>query len=121
MHARTHNCFTALRTLSRTTRVSWYQKKHSPSHTYHGHQSSLICFINLLTIYGILPVQSTCLMTVFLADRTIGRAFGTVWRLVLDGTNGLSSSKPCAHHRIVRTELKLEVVLAMIIDPERCK
>ena len=26
--------------LSGTTRVSRYQKKHSPTHTYHGHQSS---------------------------------------------------------------------------------
>jgi len=35
--------FTALRILSGTTRVSWYQKKHPPTHTYRGHQSSLIC------------------------------------------------------------------------------
>jgi len=28
--------------------VSQYQKKHSPNHTYHGHQSSLICFFHLL-------------------------------------------------------------------------
>jgi len=41
--------------------------------------------------------------------------------LVLDGTNGLSSSKPCAYYRIVRSELKPEVVLATIIDLERCK
>jgi len=32
----------------RETRVSQYQKKHSPIHTYHGHQSSLICFIHLI-------------------------------------------------------------------------
>jgi len=25
-----------------------YQKKHSPTHTYRGHQSSLICFIHLI-------------------------------------------------------------------------
>ena len=31
----------ALWILSGTTRVSWYQKKHSPTHTHHGHQSSL--------------------------------------------------------------------------------
>jgi len=31
--------------MSRTTQVSWYQKKHSPTHTYRGHQSSLIHFI----------------------------------------------------------------------------
>jgi len=44
----THHCFTALWILSVTTRVSQYKKKHSPTHTYHGHQSSLICFLHLL-------------------------------------------------------------------------
>jgi len=34
----------------------------------------------------------------------------TAQRSLLDGTNGLSSSKPCAHCRIVRSELKPEVV-----------
>jgi len=38
----------ALWTLSRTTRVRWYQKKHSSTHTYRGHQLSLICFLHLL-------------------------------------------------------------------------
>jgi len=47
-HAHTHNCFMALWILSRTTRVSRYQKKHSPTHTYRGHQSSFTCFIHLL-------------------------------------------------------------------------
>jgi len=47
-HAHTHNCFMALWILSRTTWVSWYQKKHSPTHTYRGHQSPLICFIHLI-------------------------------------------------------------------------
>ena len=42
------NRFTALWILSETTRVSWYQKKHSPTHTYRGHQSSLICFLHVL-------------------------------------------------------------------------
>jgi len=37
----THNCFTALSILSGTTRVSRYQKKHSPTHTHRGHQISL--------------------------------------------------------------------------------
>jgi len=44
-HKRSHNCFTALWILSGTTRVSRYQKKHSPTHTYRGHPSFLICFI----------------------------------------------------------------------------
>jgi len=37
----THNCSTALWILSVTTRVSQYQKKHSPTHTHCGHQISL--------------------------------------------------------------------------------
>jgi len=44
----TNNHFTALWILSWTTRVSRYQKKHSPTHTFRGHQSSLICFLHLL-------------------------------------------------------------------------
>jgi len=35
-----YNHFSALWTLSGTTWVSRYQKKHSPTHTHHGHQSS---------------------------------------------------------------------------------
>jgi len=27
---------------------SWFQKKHSPAHTYHDHQLSFICFLHLL-------------------------------------------------------------------------
>jgi len=34
--------------LSGTTRVVWYQKKHSPTHTHRGHQTSFINFIRLL-------------------------------------------------------------------------
>jgi len=40
----THNRFTAIWILSGATQVSRYQKKHSPTHTYCGHQLSLICF-----------------------------------------------------------------------------
>jgi len=47
-HTHTHNHFTALWILSGTTGVSHYQKKHSPTHTYRGHQSSLICFLHRL-------------------------------------------------------------------------
>jgi len=34
--------------LSETTRVSWYQKKHSPTPTYSDHQPSFISFLRLL-------------------------------------------------------------------------
>jgi len=43
-----YNILTALWTLSGTTRVIWYQKKHSPTHTYRGHQSFIIFFLHLL-------------------------------------------------------------------------
>jgi len=43
-----YNHFTSLWTLSGFTRVSQYQKKHSPTHIYRDHQSSLICFLCLL-------------------------------------------------------------------------
>jgi len=45
----------------------------------------------------------------------------TTQQSVLDGTNGLSSSKPCMCCRTVWSELKPEVVLLTIINPERCK
>ena len=47
-HTHTHNHFPALWILTGTTRVCQYQKKHSPTHTYRGHQSSLNYFIHLL-------------------------------------------------------------------------
>ena len=57
--------FTALRILFGTTQVSWYQKKHSPTHTYCGHQSSLICFLHLLwhmasSLFNLRAWQSFC-------------------------------------------------------------
>jgi len=39
-----HNRFMALWNLSGTTRMSRFQKKHSPTHTHRGHQSSLSAF-----------------------------------------------------------------------------
>jgi len=49
MQARMHNRFTALWTLSGTTRVSRYQKKNiHPFTPINCHQSSLICFLYLL-------------------------------------------------------------------------
>jgi len=43
-HTHTHNHFMALWILSGTTRVRRYRKKHSPTHTHRGHQSSLSTF-----------------------------------------------------------------------------
>ena len=42
------NALPALWILPGTTRVNQYQKEHSLTHTYHGHQSSFICFLHLL-------------------------------------------------------------------------
>jgi len=56
----THNRFMALWILSGTTQVSRYQKKHSPTHAYRGHQSSRISLPSI-TIHGIFPVQFICL------------------------------------------------------------
>jgi len=42
----THNRFMALWILSGTTRVSRYQKKHSPTHTHRGHHSSIIIILH---------------------------------------------------------------------------
>ena len=46
VNSHTHSHFTALWILSGTTRVSRYQKKHSPNHTHRGHQSSLSTVVN---------------------------------------------------------------------------
>jgi len=57
--------FTALWILSGTTRMRQYQKKHSPTHIYHGHHSIIPYLLPpSISIHGILPVQFTCL-TVF--------------------------------------------------------
>jgi len=46
----THNRFTALWNLSGTTRVSRYQKKHSPTHTHCGHQQNLSVIIIITSV-----------------------------------------------------------------------
>jgi len=55
----------ALCILSGTTQVSWYQKKHSPTHTDRGHPSSLMCFLRLLqsmasSLFNLHAWQSFC-------------------------------------------------------------
>jgi len=34
------------------TRARWYQKKHSRTHTYRGHQSAFICFLHLHVLWS---------------------------------------------------------------------
>jgi len=48
-----------------TTRMSQYQKKHSPTYTCHGHQSSLICLIHLLRSMASSLFKFTCLTVFF--------------------------------------------------------
>jgi len=91
MHAGTHahmrNCFPALWILSETTRVSWYQKKHAPTHTYRGHQSSLICFLCLLrsiasSLFNLCAWQSFSTISLFIFQQDGALmliAFNTEW------------------------------------------
>jgi len=67
----------ALWILSGTTRVSRYQKKHSPTHTHRGLQSSLLLSLST-TIHGILPIQSTC-FTVFFHNLSPSFLWSTSW------------------------------------------
>jgi len=55
--------------LSGTTRVSRYQKKHSPTHSYPDHQPSFICFLHLLgsvasSLFNLHAWQSFCTISV---------------------------------------------------------
>jgi len=47
-HDNTYTTATIQWPFVRDTRVSQYLKKHSPTHTYHDHQPSFICFLHLL-------------------------------------------------------------------------
>jgi len=80
----------ALWILSGTTRVSRYQKKHSPTYTYRGHQSSLTCFLNhpTITIHGILPVQFTC-PTVFFHNLSPSFLWSTSWPISLSSLSSV--------------------------------
>jgi len=54
-------CFMALWILFGTTWVSRYQRKHSPTHTFHGHQSSLICLWSMASsLFNLCAWQSFC-------------------------------------------------------------
>jgi len=69
-----HNHVTALWILFGTTQVNRYQKKHSPTHTYRGCQSYLICFVHLVHP----PVQFTHL-TVFFHNLCPSSLWSTSW------------------------------------------
>jgi len=55
--------------LSGSTQVSWYQKKHSPTHTCPDHPSTFICFLHLLwiiasSLFNLRAWQSFCATSV---------------------------------------------------------
>jgi len=57
--------------LSRPTRVYWYQKKHSPTHTHPDHRTSFIIFLHLLRSTASSLFKFTCL-TVLLHNISLG-------------------------------------------------
>jgi len=65
--------------LSRTTqtRMSWYQKKHSPTHLSWS-SSNLYQVLPSTTIHSTLPVQFTCL-TIFLHNLSPSPLWSTSW------------------------------------------
>ena len=64
--------------LSGTTRVSRYQKKHSPTHPPSWSSSNLYQFLPSTTIHSILPVQITCL-AIFLHNLFPCPLWSTSW------------------------------------------
>jgi len=104
-HTHIHNRFMALRILSRTTRVSRFRKKHSPTHTYRDHQSSLICFLHLLrsmasSLFNLHACQS--FSTVFLQlffGLPIGLAPSTSYSINFFTQSLSSFHSTCPYHR----------------------
>jgi len=93
----------ALWILSGTTRVSQYNKKHSPTHTYYGHQSSLICFLHLLdsmasSLFNLPAWQSFSTISVqFFFGLLLGLAPSTSYSIHFF-TQSLSSFCPYHHN-----------------------
>ena len=69
--------------MSGTTRLNRYQKKHSPTHTYHGHQSFLICFIHQLRSMASSLFNLTHL-TIFFHNLCPSVLWSTSWPGTLD-------------------------------------
>jgi len=76
-----YNYFMALWTLSRTTWMSRYQKKHSPTHTYHSHQSSLSAFSIFCDPWHMASsLFNLCALTVFFHNLSTSFVWSTSWR-----------------------------------------
>jgi len=106
-HTHTHNRFTALWILSGTPRLSQYQKKHSPTHTYRGHLSSLICFLHLLrsiasSLFNLHAWQSfsTISVQVFFG-LPLGLAPSTSYSIHFFTQSLSSFCSTCPYHRIL--------------------
>jgi len=99
-----HNHFTALWILSGTTRVSQYQKKHSPTDTYPDHQSSFICFLLLLwsmasSQFNLCAWQSFCTISVqVLFGLPLGLAPSTSYSIHFF-TKSFYFCSTCPYHR----------------------
>ena len=94
----------ALWILSRTTHMSQYQKKHSPTHTYHGRQSFLICFLHLLqstasSLFHLHAWQSFSTISLNFFSLCLGLAPSTSYSIHCF-TQSLSSFRStCPYHR----------------------
>jgi len=100
--------------LSGTTRVSRYQKKHSPTHTCCGHQSSLICFLHLLrsvasSLFSLHAWQSfsTISLQVFFGV-ALGLAPSTSYSIhfFTQSLSSFCSTCPC-HHNLFRCSTEI--------------
>ena len=90
--------------LSRTTWVGWYQKKHSPTHTYPDHPTSFINFLHLLrsiasSLFSLRAWQSFSTTSVqVLFGLSLGLGPSTL-HCILFFTQWLSSSRStCLYH-----------------------
>jgi len=104
-HTHTHTTVLQLSGLSGTTRVRRYQKKHSPTHTYRGHQSSLICFQRLLwsmasSLFNLHAWHSFCAISVLVFfGLPLGLAPSTSYSIHFFTQSVSSFCNTCPYHR----------------------
>ena len=84
--------------------MDWYQKKHLPTHTHHGHQSFLICFLHLLgsitsSLFNLRACQSfsTISLQVFFG-LPLGLAPSTSYSIYFFIQSLSSFCSTCPHH-----------------------
>jgi len=90
--------------LEQDNQVSRYQKKHSPTNTYRGHQSSLICFLHLLrsmvsSLFNLHAWQSICTISVQVFFRLpLGLAPSTSYSIHFFTQSLSSFCSTCPYH-----------------------